>query len=602
MNQKIVLSALAILFIVSVGLPGQTQPAQAQSAPVANVGVTAIRQTIVYQEPKSRGVLLPVSGVVSRFETLIYARVRMLENLNTYKQAGWNGLSLMYLDAAKNNGPSKLSSLIAQRIPCTTAQKSLPVYSNTITMDTGEMCRIHDAIINKTKVDGLTVTEDWFLHKTDGSRYEVTGGGVSGASQYRMNFSNAQYQQYYVNKLQREFQSTDPNHLPSGALGLFFDNVNESWKDVQNLNGGSPPKEFTDRAAYQQGMLSFLAAVRNAYPSIQIWGNMTTLASGTEIFSAFKPYLDGAMIEGAFLDWDGNPRSISDVESSNEVADAWGKSLLYVVQGNAVGTYHKYAFGLYLLMANEDAYFFFTDQANYANYYEIADYQIALGNPLGPRQQISSGVWSRQFQNGTVQVNMNTYKATFTLTSLPTSTSARTATATMTRTPTRTPTSTRTPTVTRTPTSTRTPFFIRTATNTPVATATQSTTPLTEGIYDDAHGAMAFSPLWIKFNNATAYQGALRYSNKIGNTVNFSFSGRGFSVVYATNANHGYLGVYVDGVLVTTLVQYGTPATQITWTSPTFPDGIHYVTLKQTSIGITTVDAIQIYAGPPPAP
>ena len=78
MNQKIVLSALAILFIVSVCLPGQTQPAQAQSAPVTNVGATAIRQTIVYQEPKSRGVFLPVSGVVSRFETLIYARVRIL--------------------------------------------------------------------------------------------------------------------------------------------------------------------------------------------------------------------------------------------------------------------------------------------------------------------------------------------------------------------------------------------------------------------------------------------------------------------------------------------------------------------------------------------
>jgi hypothetical protein len=600
MKIKNIFPALAILVVLSMCLPAQIRSAQAKSGSYAyaNVGATAIRQSIVYQEPKSSSKLLPVSGVVSRFEMLIYARERMLSNLNTYKQAGWNGLSLLYFDVAKNNGPRGLSSLAAQKTPCTSVQKALSVYTNTITMDTGEICRIHDAIIAKTKVDGLSVTEDWFLHKSDGTRYEVSGGGATGAAQYRMNFSNPQYQQYYVNKLRREFQATDSAHLPTGAIGLFLDNVNESWGDIQNLNGGVPPKEFADKAAYQTGMIAFLSAIHTAYPTVPVWGNMTSFSTNEETFTSFKPYLDGAMIEGAFLDWNGAPRSASKIESGNAVADKWGKPLLYVVQGNATGTYHKYTFGLYLLMANEDAYFFFSDQSSYCNYYEIADYQVALGKPLAAREQVSSGVWRRQFQNGTVQVDMNTHVTTFNLTSLPSPTPSLSATSTKTAIPSRTPT----PTRTLVPAKTSTPTLIPASTNTPVATVTPPAVILTEGFYDDTDSALTYTPLWTSYNNAAAYGGSLRFANAVGKITAFSFSGRGFSVIYSTNTNQSQLGVYVDGTLVATINQYGAPALPKVWTSSTLADGVHTVTLKQTSAGITTVDAIQIYAGPPPAP
>jgi hypothetical protein len=97
------------------------------------------------------------------------------------------------------------------------------------------------------------------------------------------------------------------------------------------------------------------------------------------------------------------------------MADAWGKSILYVVQGNSTNTYHKYTFGLYLLMVNEDAYFFFSDQSSYSNYYRIADYQLALGKPVGKRVKIGEGIWRRRFENGLVRVNINTKTATITL-------------------------------------------------------------------------------------------------------------------------------------------------------------------------------------------
>lgn len=414
MKQTVLFHALIIVIVLSLCIPSQTQIALAYSTQMAtiNVGGPAVRQSIVYQPPKIRERLITPSAVVSNFEMLIYARSHMLSRLIKYKQAGWEGLSLLYFDVAKNNGPQGLSSLSAQKTPCSSAQKTLAVYSNTITMDTGEMCRIHDAIIAKGKVDGLGVSEAWFLHHSDGTRIEVSGGGVRGASQYRMNFANLNYQQYYLNKLRREFEATDPKHLPSGAQGLFLDNVNESWSDIEDLNNGAPPREFADYADYQAGMSAFLRAIRTEFPSIQIWGNMTSFSVNEENFAGFKPFLDGAMIEGAFLDWDGDPRSVSKVETGNEMADAWGKPLLYVVQGNSSNTYHKYTFGLYLLMVNDDAYFFFSDQSSYSNFYRITDYKLALGKPLGDRVKVGEGIWRRKFENGFVRVNLNTHTAT----------------------------------------------------------------------------------------------------------------------------------------------------------------------------------------------
>jgi hypothetical protein len=418
MKRTTIFHALSIIVILSLFLAGQAPTALAKSAHYAypNVGGPAVRQSIVYQPPKLNGTLLGPAGVVNNFEMLIYARSHMLNYLKKYKQAGWHGLSLLYFDVAKNNGPKGLSSLAAQKTLCTSAQKTLPVYSNTITMDTGEMCRIHDAIIRNGTVDGLPVTEAWFLHRSDGSRYEVAGGGGSGAAQYRMNFAHPDFQQYYLNKLRREFEATDPNHLPTGAMGLFLDNISESWSDIEGYNNGAPPREFADKAAYQAGMESFLAAIRAEFPAIQIWGNMTSFSTNEENFVSFKPYLDGAMIEGAFLDWDGNPRSVSKVEDGNTMADAWGKPLLYVVQGNSSNTYHKYTFGLYLLMVNDDAYFFFSDQSSYANFYRISEYQLALGKPLGKRAKIGEGIWRRRFENGVVRVNLNTQTTTITMT------------------------------------------------------------------------------------------------------------------------------------------------------------------------------------------
>jgi hypothetical protein len=121
-------------------------------------------------------------------------------------------------------------------------------------------------------------------------------------------------------------------------------------------------------------------------------------------------------------------------------------------------------------------------------------------------------------------------------------------------------------------------------------------------VYDDTYGAFTFSPGWVSAINANAYGGSLHRSNKPGSTFSFSFSGTGFSVVYSLSTNQRLLGVYVDGILVTNIKQYGAPATQKVWTSPVFADGPHTVILKHASGIIATVDAIQIHTEPPPAP
>ena len=584
MKKQVLTSLTAILFVVSFLIPGQIQAARAQGqSTYPNVGGQAVRQSIIYKAPVENGTSMTVSNVVSHFEMLIYARDSMLRYLSSYEQAGWNGLSLLYIDSAKNNGPSGLSSLTAQKTPCTTAQQSLAVYTNTITMDTGEFCRIHNAAITNGTLDGIPVTEAWFLHKSDGSRYEVTGGGVSGASQYRMNLSNPDYQKYVIYKLQREFSATDPTHLPTGAAGLFFDNVSESWNDILNLNGGNPPKEYADKTAYHQGVASFLAQVHNAYPSIPIWGNMTSFSTNMDNFTIFKPYLAGAMIEGAFLNWDGTPRSSAQVESGNLAADQWGKPLLYVVQGDSAGTYHEYTFGLYLLMANDDAYFFFRDHSSYANYYEIPDYSALLGQPLGPRTNVSSGVWTRQFENGSVLVDMNAHTSTITINSNGSPTPTVVVSPTVTATPGYTPTSTVTPVIT--PTVTASP------------TATVIPGSLSPGMYDDTNSGLHYSGAWTVSTNAKAFDGNQRYSTGVNDTAAFTFTGSKFTLYFDKANNHGKVNVFVDGIQTATINQYSAkPAFQKIWRSVTYPTGVHTVKLVHTSGKVVSLDGVQIYS------
>ena len=380
-----------------------------------------VRQTIVYDAPKwpATGASLSASEVAQKIGVVLYARSQM-KVLPNYVSAGFKGTSLVYLIMDTTAGPAGLSSIAAQKTLCTAAQKSTSVYSNSATMDTGDFCDIHDAIINKTHLSRYTdifPTENWFLHsKTDGSRL-TTGGG--GALMYRTNPGDPNWREYYARRALREVAPTDPNHLPiSGVNGIFIDNVGLSWGPLQNT------KEYLTSDAYVNAVLDFVKTVHTKLNSgtykYAVWGNMISDPGSGSAWDKFDPYLEGGMDESFGLDWGRGPSSIAKVQNELTQADSWiskGNNFLGVAQGDSSETYIKYTYGLTLLVTDghNASYKYANHAGSYSEYYEIPEFYIKFGLPISARRVVTSSplVYERCFQNGSVRVDLTNHNATF---------------------------------------------------------------------------------------------------------------------------------------------------------------------------------------------
>jgi hypothetical protein len=119
--------------------------------------------------------------------------------------------------------------------------------------------------------------------------------------------------------------------------------------------------------------------------------------------------------------------------------------------------------------------------------------------------------------------------------------------------------------------------------------------PLPAGTYDDDHEDVQYSGDWTKYTNASAHTGASRYSDTIGDTVNFSFTGTRLSLLYTGLTNRGNMQVYIDGTLEDTINQYTASTTwQNRWDSDEFTPGLHTVRLRHASGLINDLDGILI--------
>ncbi len=85
--------------------------------------------------------------------------------------------------------------------------------------------------------------------------------------------------------------------------------------------------------------------------------------------------------------------------------------MILVSRGNQSNTdLQQFAFASYLLIANGNAVFRYTDPDSYGEPWIYSDYQVDLGNPLGNRYR-SNLSWRRDFARGYVIVNPWTHSA-----------------------------------------------------------------------------------------------------------------------------------------------------------------------------------------------
>jgi len=116
---------------------------------------------------------------------------------------------------------------------------------------------------------------------------------------------------------------------------------------------------------------------------------------------------------------------------------------------------------------------------------------------------------------------------------------------------------------------------------------------LTAGTHNDDHAEVQYSGDWTVYTDASAYDGNARYSETIGNTVNFSFVGTQLGLLYTGYSNRGEMEVYIDGILEDTINQYSQAVTwQNQWDSSELSYGLHTVQLVHASGLINDLDAI----------
>ncbi len=119
------------------------------------------------------------------------------------------------------------------------------------------------------------------------------------------------------------------------------------------------------------------------------------------------------------------------------------------------------------------------------------------------------------------------------------------------------------------------------------------------GTYDDTNAGWIYSSgTWSSYSASGPYNGTEHYSNALGATASFTFSGSGFNLFYSSDSNRSNIQVWVDGVMITTISEYGPHLYQQSYSSPVLPAGNHTVQFKNVggSGPYMTIDAIQISA------
>jgi hypothetical protein len=411
------------------------------------------RNVVVYEPPKfsTSGVLLTNAQVVQRFSVVIYAHNQMKSYFTNY--AGFNGDSLVYLVADSIQGPQNLASVTAQSKTC--AENGVvtnpSVLSGQAAMNPGDFCEIHDAIARKTSINetgyrDIYPTENWFIHRLDGSRLEKVR---SGTSNYQPNPGDPNWQKYFTRRTLRElvdhYQGIEyPDYVPN-IDGLFIDNLELSWYKLYTALGQNPPKEYQDsgtktgNCAYTESVRSFAAYIHSQlhtndyhYP---VWANMISdnltdpCGVGQNSWTPFDYYLEGGMDESFVLNWGKDFYDVGHVETEMAIASDWvkrGNHFMAIAQGdNSVYVpYNMYAFAAYLMTTDGvDASYKYANlvTASYNLYYSLnstyPDYNYPLGVPTSDRYKSSTSpsVWKRNFSCGQVEVNLTAHSGQISL-------------------------------------------------------------------------------------------------------------------------------------------------------------------------------------------
>ncbi len=311
------------------------------------------------------------------------------------RKAGYEGPILQYIMANEVDGPPDTQ-------PGDWCDDDHNPWQNQVANKVGEFC------------DLIHPNEDWFLHNGKGERLY---GMNEDRYFYRMNPASEGWREFAVERL-KEYLHGNEKVEPLGYDGFFFDNVELSMRKSLNEVGNSDGKlkEYRSEREFRKAWQGWLRFMRNRLGSdTPLWANLITPNHTADDWNDYLPYLDGVMNE-AFVtgyDWPLNSKAQTNELKQVEYALSQGKGVYAVSQGKEDDTSkQKFALASYLLVMQPDApnYFRYTrSSGKYDEWWSYDNYDVKLGQPLGPRYAIKNG-WRRDFSNGYVTVDQKSRK------------------------------------------------------------------------------------------------------------------------------------------------------------------------------------------------
>ncbi len=248
---------------------------------------------------------------------------------------------------------------------------------------------------------------DWFLLGKDGERmYREVGDGMRSVV---MDPGHPGWRAFWLERARLSQETL-------GWDGVFLDNVEANL--TKRKRRGILPADYPTDASYQAAVEGFLAYLYSEYFKPEgrpLYANVIEVDE-PEVWFRYLRYLDGGMIEGWAVDWSNHylkPSVWEEHLRRAEQTQQQGKHAILVAQGSKEDQRRQtFAYASYLLITNGRASFRYTHSEEYDEPWLYDNYDLELGEPLGPRYLEGYGIWKRDFSNGSVQVDFLSHSAT----------------------------------------------------------------------------------------------------------------------------------------------------------------------------------------------
>ncbi len=136
-----------------------------------------------------------------------------------------------------------------------------------------------------------------------------------------------------------------------------------------------------------------------------------------------------------------------------------------------------------------------------------------------------------------------------------------------------------------------------TPSSTPTSTATMTPRqPVGYGTYDERSAEIVYTGSWVAQSVTGNYLNTEKYSNVLGSSARFTFSGERINVIYRGYPNaFGNMEVRIDGVVVATINQNtSTQTMQNRWSSSILGSGSHTLTLTHMTGPYVSLDGLVV--------